>query len=276
MDIVRVRGHGLRGLASPGEPIDRRERGNVMRLLAGLLAGQEGRLELTGDESLSRRPMERVATPLRELGARIETTDGHAPIVVEGGQLRGIDVKLPVASAQVKSAVLLAGLYAKGRTTVVEPIADSRSHRAAAAARGSRRRAQGTLGEPRRCRTARARPRRSARRLLVGRAADRRCDAARPARSSTSTESGSTRRVPVSSTCSSTCARASPSSTSASSAARWSPTSRCAPPPRSSRRRVAPAEVPRMVDELPLVALSLAGLARGESRDRKAASRSCA
>ena len=98
-----------------------------MRLLAGLLAGQEGRFELIGDESLSTRPMERVAAPLRELGAHVETTDGHAPLVVEGAQLRGITYELPVASAQVKSAVLLAGLYAKGRTTVVEPAA-TRDH----------------------------------------------------------------------------------------------------------------------------------------------------
>jgi 3-phosphoshikimate 1-carboxyvinyltransferase len=122
VDIVRVRGRGLRGLTSPAEPIDAGNAGTLMRLLAGLLAGQEGRFELAGDESLSRRPMERVATPLRELGARVETTDGHAPIVVEGGKLRGITYELPVASAQVKSAVLLAGLYAKGRTTVVEPV----------------------------------------------------------------------------------------------------------------------------------------------------------
>jgi 3-phosphoshikimate 1-carboxyvinyltransferase len=127
VDIVRVRGRGLRGLAPPGEPIDAGNAGTLMRLLAGLLAGQEGRFELSGDESLSRRPMERVAAPLRALGARVETTDGHAPIVVEGGALRGITYELPVASAQIKSAVLLAGLYAKGRTTVVEPIA-TRDH----------------------------------------------------------------------------------------------------------------------------------------------------
>ena len=127
VDVVRVRGRGLRGLVGPGEPIDAGNAGTLMRLLAGVLAGQEGRFELRGDESLSRRPMERVAAPLRELGARVETTDGHAPIVVEGGALRGITYELPVASAQIKSAVLLAGLYAKGRTTVVEPLA-TRDH----------------------------------------------------------------------------------------------------------------------------------------------------
>jgi 3-phosphoshikimate 1-carboxyvinyltransferase len=93
-----------------------------MRLVAGLLAGQEGRFELVGDASLSVRPMERIAEPLRRMGAGVETTDGHAPLVVEGGRLRAIDYELPVASAQVKSAVLLAGIQADGSTTVVEPI----------------------------------------------------------------------------------------------------------------------------------------------------------
>jgi 3-phosphoshikimate 1-carboxyvinyltransferase len=96
--------------------------GTLMRLLTGLVSGREGRFELTGDESLSARPMERIASPLRHMGARIETTDGHAPIVIEGTALHGIDYELPVASAQVKSAVLLAGLTADGETTVVEPV----------------------------------------------------------------------------------------------------------------------------------------------------------
>jgi 3-phosphoshikimate 1-carboxyvinyltransferase len=93
-----------------------------MRLLPGILAGQEGRFVLTGDESLRSRPMERIAGPLREMGASIETTEGRAPITIEGGPLRGISYELPVASAQVKSAVLLAGLYAHGPTTVEEPV----------------------------------------------------------------------------------------------------------------------------------------------------------
>jgi 3-phosphoshikimate 1-carboxyvinyltransferase len=93
-----------------------------MRLGAGLVAGQEGRVELVGDASLSIRPMERVAEPLRRMGATVETTDGHAPLVVQGAALRAIDYELPVPSAQVKSAVLLAGLNADGATTVVEPI----------------------------------------------------------------------------------------------------------------------------------------------------------
>jgi len=120
-DALVVHGRGLRGLVPPPHPIDCGNAGTLMRLLPGLLAGQEGRFELVGDASLSSRPMERVAEPLRRMGARVATTDGHAPIVIEGGPLSPLDYKLPVASAQVKSAVLLAGLYAGGRTTVVEP-----------------------------------------------------------------------------------------------------------------------------------------------------------
>jgi 3-phosphoshikimate 1-carboxyvinyltransferase len=120
VDRVLVHGRGLRGLVPADGPVDCANAGTLMRLLAGILAGQQGRFELTGDESLSQRPMERIAAPLREMGARIETTDGHAPVVIEGGELRGIRYELPVASAQVKSAVLLAGLFAQGETTVVE------------------------------------------------------------------------------------------------------------------------------------------------------------
>jgi 3-phosphoshikimate 1-carboxyvinyltransferase len=93
-----------------------------MRLLTGVLAGQHGTFTLTGDESLSARPMERIAEPLRLMGVELETTDGHAPLTVTGGPVRGITYELPVASAQVKSALLLAGLYADGETTVVEPL----------------------------------------------------------------------------------------------------------------------------------------------------------
>ncbi len=123
VDTVAVRGVGLRGLREPSEPLNCGNAGTLMRLLAGILAGQRGRFELVGDESLSARPMDRVAEPLRRMGARIETTDGHAPLVVEGGSLTRILYELPVASAQVKSAVLLAGLLATGgETTVVEPL----------------------------------------------------------------------------------------------------------------------------------------------------------
>jgi 3-phosphoshikimate 1-carboxyvinyltransferase len=125
---VRVAGVGLRGLAPPEAPIDCRNAGTLLRLLAGVLAGHEGRFELVGDESLSRRPLERVAEPLRAMGADVETTDGHAPLVVAGGALRPVRWESPVASAQVKSCVLLAGLYASdGPTAVVEP-QPSRDH----------------------------------------------------------------------------------------------------------------------------------------------------
>jgi 3-phosphoshikimate 1-carboxyvinyltransferase len=141
-DTVVVRGAGLRGLRAPDQAIDARNAGTLMRLLPGLLAGQGGRFELTGDESLRSRPMERIAEPLRRMGVTVETTDGRAPVVVEGGDVRAIDYNLPVASAQVKSAVLLAGLYGDGRTTVVEP-APTRDHTelmlAAAGARVTRR-----------------------------------------------------------------------------------------------------------------------------------------
>jgi 3-phosphoshikimate 1-carboxyvinyltransferase len=122
VDTVRVEGVGLRGLREPAAPIDCGNSGTTMRLLAGLLAGQSGRFELTGDESLQRRPVDRVATPLVEMGTRVETSDGKPPLVLEGGELRGIRYELPVASAQVKSCVLHAGLYAAGRTTVIEPL----------------------------------------------------------------------------------------------------------------------------------------------------------
>ena len=121
-DELVVKGVGLRGLRPSGEPIDCANSGTLMRLLAGLLAGNGGRFELTGDASLSSRPMERIAEPLRRMGARVETTDGHAPLVIEGGPLRGITYELPVASAQVKSAILLAGLGADGPTSVIEPM----------------------------------------------------------------------------------------------------------------------------------------------------------
>ena len=122
VDTLLVRGVGLRGLRAPAAPLDCGNAGTLMRLLVGLLAGQEGRFEIVGDASLSARPMERIAEPLRRMGATVTTTDGHAPLVVEGGPLRAIDYELPVASAQVKSAVLLAGMLAEGATTVVEPI----------------------------------------------------------------------------------------------------------------------------------------------------------
>jgi 3-phosphoshikimate 1-carboxyvinyltransferase len=127
-DVLHVRGAGLRGLREPEGVLDCGNAGTVLRLASGILAGQDGRFVLTGDESLSRRPQERIAEPLREMGARVETTDGGAPVLVEGGRLRPIRYAPPMASAQVKSAVLFAGLYAEeGPTTVVERI-PSRDH----------------------------------------------------------------------------------------------------------------------------------------------------
>ncbi len=112
----------VHGGALQSGAVDCANAGTLMRLLMGIVAGREGRFELTGDESLTSRPMERVAEPLRRMGAQIETTDGHAPLVVHGTALHAIDYELPVASAQVKSAILLAGLSADGVTTVVEPV----------------------------------------------------------------------------------------------------------------------------------------------------------
>src|SRR5882757_377460 len=114
-----VHGLGLHGLQSAS--IDCGNAGTLARLIVGLLAFQDGTFTLTGDESLSARPMERVAEPLRRMGAQIETTDGHLPLTITGAKLEPIDYELPVASAQIKSAVLLAGLGASGRTTVIEP-----------------------------------------------------------------------------------------------------------------------------------------------------------
>ena len=122
-----VRGVGLDGLRAPSAPLDCGNSGTTMRLLAGVLAGQRFDSVLTGDASLSGRPMSRIADPLRTMGAEIDLTDGHAPIRIAGRALTGTTYQLPVASAQVKSAVLLAGLFAKGTTTVVEPVA-TRDH----------------------------------------------------------------------------------------------------------------------------------------------------
>src|SRR5687768_6395917 len=120
---LRVFGAGLRGLEEPQGPIDCANAGTLMRLLAGVLAGQRGRFTLTGDDSLSTRPMERIAEPLRRMGVEVATADGHAPLTLDGGTVRPLTYELPVASAQVKSAVLLAGLFADGgETTVLEPL----------------------------------------------------------------------------------------------------------------------------------------------------------
>ena len=126
---VVIHGVGLHGLKAPEAALDMGNSGTSMRLMAGLLSGQAFDTTLIGDASLSRRPMKRVADPLAQMGARIETTEkGTPPLRVLGGQpLRGIDYAMPVASAQVKSSLLLAGLFAQGRTCVTEP-APTRDH----------------------------------------------------------------------------------------------------------------------------------------------------
>jgi 3-phosphoshikimate 1-carboxyvinyltransferase len=117
-----VHGVGLHGLRGSPEPLDCGNAGTGMRLLAGLLAGQAFDATLVGDESLSRRPMRRVTDPLGEMGASIDTSDGKPPLRIHGGaRLRGVTYRPPVASAQIKSALLLAGLYADGVTEVLEP-----------------------------------------------------------------------------------------------------------------------------------------------------------
>jgi 3-phosphoshikimate 1-carboxyvinyltransferase len=127
-ETLRIRGVGLRGLSEPDVPLDCGNAGTVLRLTSGILAGQDGRFVLAGDESLSRRPHERIAEPLREMGARVETTNGGAPVLIQGGRLRPIRYELPVASAQVKSAVLFAGLFAEGGSTTVVERVPTRDH----------------------------------------------------------------------------------------------------------------------------------------------------
>jgi 3-phosphoshikimate 1-carboxyvinyltransferase len=124
---LEVEGEGRNGLREPPTDLDCGNSATAMRLLAGVLAAAPFRSVLTGDESLGSRPMERVAEPLRLMGARVAVTDGHAPLVIEGGRLHGIRYETLVPTAQVKSAVLLAGLAAEGRTVVREP-ARTRDH----------------------------------------------------------------------------------------------------------------------------------------------------
>lgn len=127
-DVVTIAGVGPRGLAAPDGALDAGNSGTTARLACGLLAAQPFASALVGDESLSRRPFERVILPLTRMGARLESTEGHLPVRIRGGgRLEGIDYELPVPSAQVKTAVLLAGLFADGRTTVRERLA-SRDH----------------------------------------------------------------------------------------------------------------------------------------------------
>jgi 3-phosphoshikimate 1-carboxyvinyltransferase len=125
---LRITGAGMRGLSVPATILDMGNSGTAMRLFAGLLCGQPFTTVLTGDDSLMRRPMARVIAPLAQMGAKIDSCNGLPPLTIRGvRRLTGIHYALPVASAQVKSAVLLAGLYADGDTCVVEP-APTRDH----------------------------------------------------------------------------------------------------------------------------------------------------
>jgi 3-phosphoshikimate 1-carboxyvinyltransferase len=127
-DTVRVTGRGPHGLKSSWRALDAENSGTTMRLLAGILAGQQFSSKLTGDGSLRKRPMKRVIGPLREMGADIRARDDNfAPLEIRGASLKAIEYKMPMASAQVKSAVLLAGLFADGVTCVTEP-ARTRDH----------------------------------------------------------------------------------------------------------------------------------------------------
>lgn len=124
---VIVDGVGKQGLSAPAGPLDMGNSGTAMRLFAGLLAGQAFSTELRGDESLSKRPMGRVIKPLEMMGAEIHSNNGNPPLQIDGRQLGPVFYSSPVASAQVKSAILLAGLYARGDVTVLEP-AITRDH----------------------------------------------------------------------------------------------------------------------------------------------------
>ena len=120
---VRITGGGLDGLKAPKRALDAENSGSTMRMLSGVLAGQKFTSTITGDGSLRKRPMRRVAEPLRQMGAEIRGRDGDvAPLEIRGGNLRAIDYAIPVPSAQVKSAILLAGLYADGATAVRESV----------------------------------------------------------------------------------------------------------------------------------------------------------
>lgn len=126
-DVI-VHGVGKTGLSAPSKQLDCGNSGTTMRLISGILAGQQFTSTLVGDESLSKRPMKRIIGPLTEMGAVLEAIDGHAPLTINGrNPLRPLDFKMPVASAQLKSCVLLAGLNAEGETTVLEPVA-TRDH----------------------------------------------------------------------------------------------------------------------------------------------------
>jgi 3-phosphoshikimate 1-carboxyvinyltransferase len=123
-----IHGRGLHGLRAPSSDLDAGNSGSTIRMLSGILAGQPFTSRIVGDESLSRRPMQRIMTPLENMGARVSARDGKfPPLEIHGGALKPTEYLLPMASAQVKTCVLFAGLYADGQTTVVEPV-KSRDH----------------------------------------------------------------------------------------------------------------------------------------------------
>jgi len=125
---VRIEGVGLDGLRAPTGPLDAGNSGSTIRMLSGVLAAQPFTSEIAGDESLARRPMRRILDPLSQMGALIAARDGNfPPLRLSGGPLHGIDYALPVASAQVKTAILLAGLFASGETVIREPV-QTRDH----------------------------------------------------------------------------------------------------------------------------------------------------
>ncbi|MGE6376547.1 3-phosphoshikimate 1-carboxyvinyltransferase [Peribacillus muralis] len=126
---VRIEGKGFNGLTEPKEVLDVGNSGTTIRLMTGILAGQDFSAVLTGDESIAKRPMTRVVNPLRQMGAKIDGRKGaeYTPIFIRGGKREGIRYELPVASAQVKSAIILAGLQADGETTIIEP-EETRDH----------------------------------------------------------------------------------------------------------------------------------------------------
>ena len=120
-NVIEVQGRGL-SLAAPEGPLDCGNSGSTMRMLSGIVAGQKFTSEMIGDESLSRRPMERVIRPLSTMGAEISSREGKPPLRITGAALKAIDYKMPVASAQVKSCLLFAGLFAEGETRIEEPL----------------------------------------------------------------------------------------------------------------------------------------------------------
>jgi len=120
-NVIEVQGRGL-ALAAPTSPLECGNSGSTMRMLSGIVAGQRFASKMIGDDSLSRRPMQRVIAPLSAMGAVIESDEGKPPLRIEGAELKAIDYKMPVASAQVKSCLLFAGLFADGETRIEEPL----------------------------------------------------------------------------------------------------------------------------------------------------------